>query len=125
MLTNPPVVLRCDLAAEAVDLVVVPLHGHDLGIVDEGADDLPRLEIRGDEDDPLESGLGGLGGDRVGEVPRRGAGDRIEPELLRLREGDGDDAVLEREGGMAVGVVLDVDLSQAELRARLCAATRG
>jgi hypothetical protein len=52
-------------------------------------------------------------GDRVGEVPGGGAGDSLEAELLRLGDGNGDDPVLERVGGVR-GVVLDPELAQPE-----------
>ena len=54
-----------------------------------------------------------MGGDRVREVPGRGAGDRVEAELLRLCDGDGDDPVLERVGRVR-GVVLYPELAEAE-----------
>ena len=50
-----------------------------------------------------------MGGDRVGEVSGRGAGDRVEAQLLRLRDGDRDDPVLERVRRVG-GVVLDPQL---------------
>ena len=54
-----------------------------------------------------------MGGDRVGEVAGRGAGDRVEAELLGARERDGDDAVLERVRRVG-GLVLDAQLAEAE-----------
>ena len=50
-----------------------------------------------------------MGGDRVGEVAGRGAGDGVEAQLARLRDGDRDDAVLEGVGRVG-GVVLDPQL---------------
>ena len=50
-----------------------------------------------------------MGGDGVGEVAGRGAGDGVEAQLLRLGDGDGDDAVLEGVGRVG-GVVLDPEL---------------
>src|SRR3990172_705054 len=45
-----PAVLVRDLGAEAVDLVVGPLHRHQRRLVHERRDDLALLEIRRDED---------------------------------------------------------------------------
>ncbi len=55
-----------------------------------------------------------MSGDRIGEVSGRRAGDRVETELERLGESDGDDAVLEAVRRVG-GVVLDPDLADAEL----------
>ena len=54
-----------------------------------------------------------MGGDRVGEVAGRGAGDHLEPELAGPGDGDRDDAVLEGVGRVG-GVVLDPDLAQPQ-----------
>ena len=64
--------------------------------------------------------------DRVGEVASGGAADDVEAELLRVSEGDGDDAILEAEGGKADGVVLDVEVGSADTLAEIfCTYERG
>ena len=63
---------------------------------------------------------GGARGDGVREVAGRGARERLEAELLRLRGGDGDDAVLER-----VRRVREVELQAAARRRRVALASRG
>ena len=103
-----------DLRAEPVDLVVVPVDGDDLGAVDRRAEDLALLEPVGDEDVGVQPGGGGVGGDAVGQVARRGAADRLEAQLDGLRERHGHDAVLERQRRMIDGVVLDVELGDAQ-----------
>ena len=115
MLTKPQPYLIGDLRAEAIDLVVGAVDADDVGPVDAGAEDLGPFEIGGDEDVALQPGGGGVGGDAVGEVARRGAADRREAELARLAQGDGDDAVLERQRREVDGVVLDPQLLDAEL----------
>jgi hypothetical protein len=54
-----------------------------------------------------------MGGDGVGQIASRGAGDGLEAELARLRQGDRDDAILERVGRVG-GVVLDPQLPEPE-----------
>ena len=110
-----PAVLVGDLGAEAVDLVVGALDLDEGRIVDERRHHLARLEIGGDEDVRLEAGLGRVRGHRVGEVARRRAGDRVVSKLLRLRQRDRDDAVLERPRRMADRVVLHPYLADPEL----------
>src|SRR5262249_40554870 len=109
-----PAVLESDLGAKAIDLVVGAVDADDLGPVDASAEDLGRLEIGRDEDVRLESGRGGLGGDAVGEVAGRGAADGREAELAGLRQGDRDDAILERQGREVDGVVLYPQVLDAE-----------
>ena len=98
-----------ELGAEAVDVVVVAADTDQVGPVDAGGEQLLFLEVGGDEDVGVEAGGGRVGGDRVGEVAGRGAGDGVEAELLRLGDGDGDDPVLEGVGRVG-GVVLDPEL---------------
>ncbi len=104
-----PRVLLGELRAEPVDVVVVAADADQVGPVDAGREQLLFLQVGGDEDVGVEARGGGVGGDRVGEVAGRGAGDGVEAELQRLRDGDRDDPVLERVGRVG-GVVLDPDL---------------
>ena len=67
----------------------------------------------GHEDVGLEARRRGVRRDGVRQVAGRGAGDDLVVELLRLRDRDADDPVLERVGRVG-GVVLDVDLADAE-----------
>src|SRR5262249_44017699 len=57
--------------------------------------------------------LGGVRGDRVREVARRGACHRVEAELPSLAHGHRDDPVLEGPRGVADRVVLEVKLADA------------
>jgi hypothetical protein len=108
-----PLALGGELGAEPVDVVVGAAHGHEVGPVDPGGQDLLLLEVGGDEDVRLEPGRRGVGGDRVGQVPRGGAGHDFVAELAGLRHGHRDHAVLERV--RRVGrVVLDPHLADAE-----------
>src|SRR5207249_10759301 len=108
-----PAVPVGDLAAEAIDIVIVAVDRDQRRLIDRGADDLARLEIGRDEDAGAQAGLGGVRRDRAGEVAGRGAGQRIEPELERFGRGDRDRAVLEGEGRVN-RVVLDVEIAQPE-----------
>src|SRR5262249_49335278 len=76
---------------------------------------LRRLELGRNENVGLQPALGGVRGHRVREVAGRGAGDRVEPKLARLRHRHRHDAVFERPCRVTDGVVLDPDLAAAEL----------
>jgi hypothetical protein len=52
--------------------------------------------------------------DAVGEIPRRGARQDIEPEFERAGSRHRHDTVLVRERGMVDGVVFDVQLAKSE-----------
>ena len=97
-------------AHQPVHGVVVALdrdHGRPVGA---GGEDLRLFEVGGDQHVGGQPGRGGVRRDGVGEVARRGTGDRLEAELLGTGERDGDDAVLEgmrRVGGL----VLDPELA--------------
>ena len=112
-----PGVLLHELAAEPVDVVVAAPDGDDVGLEDAGRQELAVLRVVGDEHEALEPGPGGVGGNRVGQVPGRGAADRLEP----VRPGPGDrhrdHAVLERVGRVHA-VVLEVEVAQAQLGAQ-------
>ena len=56
------------LAAEAVHLVVVTLHGHQGGVIDEGAQHLPGFQIRRNEHTAAQSGMGRDGGGGIGQI---------------------------------------------------------
>src|SRR5205814_1897506 len=71
------------------------------------------LDRAGVEHDRAHAAGGGACGDRVAEVARRGAAERVYPELGRLRGRDGDHAVLERVRGVGV-VELQPDLAHAD-----------
>ena len=102
-----------ELGAEPVDVVVAAAHADQLRAVDAGREQLLLLEVGGDEDVRLEPSGRGMRRDRVGQVAGRGAGDRLEAELARLGQRDGDHPVLERVGRVR-GVVLDPDLAEPE-----------
>ncbi len=121
-----PGVLVGDLGAETVDVVVVAVDADETRTVDLGVEDFGWLEVGRNEDAGLEAEAGGLGGDGVGEVAGGGAADGLEAELLRVGQGDGDDAIFEAEGWEADGVVLDVEVGGADAFAEvLCADERG
>ena len=100
-------------------MVVVAVDADEAGAVDQRVEDLGGLEVGGNEDAGLEAEARGLGGDGVGEVAGRGAADGGEAELLRVGEGDGDDAILEGERREADGVVLDVEIVGADALAEV------
>ena len=108
-----PRALLAELGAEPVDVVVVAADADQVRPVDAGGEELLLLEVGGHEDVGVEARRGRVRGDGVGEVAGRGAGDRLEAQLLRLRDGDRDDPVLERMGRVG-GVVLDPELAEAE-----------
>jgi hypothetical protein len=76
-----PVALARQLGAQAVDVVVVAVDRDEVRAVDAGREDLLLLEVGRDEDVGLQAERGGVRGDRVGQVARRGAGDDLEAEL--------------------------------------------
>ena len=109
------------LRAEPVHVVVGALDHHERRVVDAAADDLALLEVVRDEDDRLHPGAGAVRGDGVREVAGAGAGDAGVAELARLRDRDGDDAVLERPRRVD-GVVLDPEPLEAERRRQVVGA---
>ena len=110
-----PAVFAGDFGAETVHLIVGAVDADDVRAVHERAEHFALLEVGGDEDVAFQSGARGVGSDGVCEVSSRGAGDDFEAQLLRAAEGDAHDAILEREGGVVDGVVLDVERLDAEL----------
>jgi hypothetical protein len=100
-------------------VIVVAVDADETRAIDLGVENFGRLEVGGDEDAGLEAEAGGLGGDGVGEVAGGGAADGLEAELLRVGEGDGDDAVFEAEGWEADGIVLDVEVGCADAVAEI------
>src|SRR5438034_3334015 len=102
------------LAAEPVHLVVVAPNRDHVGIEHADADDLRRLEVDGDEDEALEPSTRRVGRHRVGQVPCRRAGNRLEAVGPRPTDRDRDNAVLERIGGVHA-VVLQVEVSKPQL----------
>ncbi len=57
-----PAVFVADLAAQAIDIVVVAFDGDGLGTVNGRADDFSLLEAVGDEHITIQARLGGVGG---------------------------------------------------------------
>ena len=112
-----PVVLVRDQRGEAVDVVVVAVDADEARAIDERVENLRGLEIGGHQDAGLQSEARGLRGDGVREVAGGGAADRVEAELARVGQRNGDDAILEAERGKADGVVLDVEAGGADARA--------
>jgi hypothetical protein len=109
----PAVAIR-DLGAETVHAVVVAADPDERRAEDGGSRELRSLEVVGNKDDRSEPAGDGTRGHGIGQVPRGGAAHRRHPELAGLRERHRDQAVLEREGGMARGVVLDPEVPDAE-----------
>ena len=72
-----PAVLEGHLGTQPVDLVVGAGDADDLGAVDARAEDLGPLQIGRHEDVAFQPGRGGVGGDAVGQVARRGAAHRL------------------------------------------------
>ena len=113
-----PAVFAGDLGAEPVDLVVSAVDADDIRAINERAEHFALLEIGGNEDVALQAGRGGVGGDGIGEVAGGGAGDDLEAEFPRAAQRHGDDAILEGEGGVIDGVVLDVKLPRRRAPSR-------
>ncbi len=103
-----------NLAAQPVDLVVIPRDTDEARAVDGRAEDLGGLEILGNEDAGVEPVAHPLRGDGVRQVAGGRAPHGGHAELARLGEGDRHDPVLERQGGEVHRVVLDVQLIDAE-----------
>ena len=80
-----PVELEGQLDREPAAVVVGAVDGVDGRAVGRRRDELLRLEVGRAEDGRFEPFRGRAGGDGVREVSGRGAGDRVEAELLRLR----------------------------------------
>ena len=85
---------------------------HHVRAEDERAEHFALLEVVRDHHEAAEARLRRVGGDGVGEVARAGAADRVEAELDRLGDRDGDDALLVRVRRVVARVVLDLQLVQ-------------
>ena len=109
---RPVLVLR-DLAAQPVDIVVAAVDGDEGLAVDGGLHDLALFEITWDENDRAQPSAGGVGGDGVGEVAGRGAGDGGVAERAGGRQRHRHHPVLERVRRVAA-VVFDPELSHAK-----------
>ena len=109
---TPPVGV-CHLRTESVHLVVISLHRHQGGVVDQGAQDLAGFQIRGNEHTALQTSVGGDGCRGVGQIARTGTAHGGEAQLLGSAEGDGDHPVLEGQGGHVDPIILDKERTQA------------
>ena len=90
------------------------MHRHQVGAVDPCRQDLLFLEVGWDEDVGVEPCRRGVRRYGVSQVPGRGAGQRVEPELAGPGQRDRHHAVLERVRGIG-GIVLDPYFIQAKL----------
>ena len=111
---SPAVLLR-NLRAQPVHIVVVALDGDDLRVVDARAENLARLEIVRNEDVALQPEARGVRRHAVGEVAGRRAAEHLESELDGTRRRNRDDAILVRERRMVDGIVLEIQLADAQL----------
>ncbi len=98
---------------------VMQFDGDKIRSVGERTHDFSRLEVGGDEDEPVETCPGGLGAHRAGQIPRRGAGDRLETQFLSACQRHGDHAVFERERRVTDGVVFDVEFFHAQFAGQI------
>src|SRR5207247_2684820 len=85
-----------ELRAEPVDVVVVAADADEVGPVDARREQLLLLEVGWNEDVRAQPAGRRVGGDRVGEVAGRRAGDGLEAKLARLGDRNGDAPVLGR-----------------------------
>ena len=108
-------VLAGGLAAQPVHVVVCSVDLDQRRPVHGGRGQLRRFEAGRNERDRSHARRRGVGGGGVGEVSRRGARHRVEPELPSRRQSHRNHPVLEEMRGVA-GVVLDVQVGQPELR---------
>ncbi len=111
---GPALFFSRDLSGELVDVVVGALDGDQGRVIDGGSQDFLPLEIVGYKDNRLDACPGSGCGNSIGEVPGGRAGQNLKPQLAGRREGDCDDAVLERMRRIA-RVVLDPELFQTKI----------
>ena len=116
---RPALLLAGDLRGEAVDVVVGAVHRDELLGVDGRVDLLGPLEVARDEHDRADAGASTRRGDGVGEVARRGAGERRGAQLAGGAQRAGHHPVLEGVGRVG-GVVLDPEGVDAEPARRGC-----
>ena len=99
---------------QAIHLVIVALHRHQGGVVDQGAEHLAQFQITGDEHTAIQARMGGDGCGGVGQVAGGGAAHRGEAQLAGAGEGHGHHPVLEGQRRHVDAVVLDVEIFDAK-----------
>src|SRR5262249_30231312 len=102
---RPVLAVVGELGREPVHVVVGAFDGHHGAAVDGGGGDLLRLKVGGDPHHRTDAGPGRGGGHRVGQVAGGRAGQHLVAHLDGGGQGDGDDPVLERVGGVATLVL--------------------
>ena len=110
---SPAVAIR-HLRAQPVHIVVGAGDGENRRIEDRRSEELAGLEVVGDEDAAFDAEPRRVRRDAVGEVPGRGAGEHLEPQLHRARRRHRDDAILVGQRRMVHRIILDVQLADAE-----------
>src|SRR5439155_10729328 len=108
-----------DLRTETVHVVVVAVDAHDARAVHRRIENFRRLQVGGNEDAGVEPLLRGLRGDGIGEITCGGAADGGEMKTARSGESRGHNAILEREGREANGVIFEIEILQAPFRGEL------
>ena len=110
---RPCRVLAGQLGTQPVDLVVVPVHGHQYPAEDGRGDYLGDLQVSGYADDRAHARPGGVGRHGVGQVAGRGTSRHLETKLPGPGKGNRHDPVLERPGRVD-GVVFDPQIGEPQ-----------
>ena len=103
-----------DLCAQPIYVVVIAADADEMRTKDRGSQNLAEFEIVRDEHVALETKPRCVRRDAVGEIARRRASKDVESEFHRPRCRHRYDAIFVRQGRMIDGVVLDVQLLQAQ-----------
>src|SRR5262245_49867760 len=108
-----------NLAAEAIDIVVIAFDFDHVRLVDQIPKDLSGLQIAGNEHVGTHSSGSSMGGNRIGQVTGRGTGNGLESQFAGSSDGDSHNPIFERERGMIDRIVLNVKLIQPEVGAEV------
>ena len=117
-----PAMFAGDLAAEAIDVVVIAFDLDHVRLIDQIPEDFRGFQIAGNEYVGAHPGGSRMGGDGIRQIAGRGTGNGFKAQFASPRDGHGHDSIFERQRGMIDRVVLDVELVQSEVGAEILGA---
>ena len=108
----------CDLRAQTIHVIVAATDAYQFRAKHLCAQNLRGLEIGGNKNPRLQTFARSLCRHRIREIPRRGAGDGIEPESARISERDRHHTIFEAQCGQAHRVIFNEEPARSDLLAK-------